>query len=73
MSTRPQLIPPVPDQTAYVARAASPDGNIYVMLHDEIDILAADADFAAIFPRYGQPAAAPWRLALVFHRSKFDE
>lgn len=48
-----------------VARAAFSGGNIYLMLRDEIGILAKDDDFAALFPRYGQPAEAPWRLALV--------
>lgn len=65
MSLHPQPVPPVPDETARVARAAFPKGNIYMMLCDEIGALASDEDFAALFPSHGQPAAAPWRLALV--------
>lgn len=65
MSLRPQQVPPVPDETARVARAAFPSGNIYLMLRDEIGTLAEDEDFAVLFSRYGQPAAAPWQLALV--------
>jgi transposase len=65
MSLRPQPVPPVPDETARVARAAFPGGNIYLILRDEIGTLADDEDFTALFPTHGQPAAAPWRLALV--------
>jgi transposase len=35
------------------------------MLRDELGTLAVDEDFASLFPRHGQPAEAPWRLALV--------
>lgn len=65
MSLRPQPVPPVPEETARVARAAFPDGSIYMLLRDEVGPLAADQDFTALFPTHGQPAAAPWRLALV--------
>jgi transposase len=65
MSLRPQPVPPVPDQTACVARAAFPHGNLYMLLRDELGTLASDEDFAPLFPKHGQPAAAPWRLALV--------
>jgi transposase len=65
MSLRPQPVPPVPDETARVARAAFPGGNIYMLLRDELGTLAADKDFAPLFPTHGQPAAAPWRLALI--------
>jgi transposase len=65
MSLRPQPPPPVPDETARVARAAFPQGNTCLLLHDELGTLFADADFAALYPVRGQPAEAPWRLALV--------
>jgi transposase len=65
MSLRPQPVAPVPEETARVARAAFPRGNIYLMLRDEIGTLADDEDFAALFPIHGQPAEVPWRLALV--------
>lgn len=65
MSLRPQPVPPVPEETARVARAAFPSGNIFIMLRDQIGTLATDEDFAALFPTHGQPAEAPWRLALV--------
>jgi transposase len=65
MSLRPQPITPVPEETARVARAAFPSSNIFIMLRDELGTLAVDEDFASLFPTHGQPAEAPWRLALV--------
>jgi transposase len=35
------------------------------LLRDRLGTLFADADFADLYPRLGQPAYAPWRLALV--------
>ena len=65
MSLQPGLIPPVPETSARVARAAFPDGNPYLRLRDQLGTLFTDADFADLYPRRGQPALAPWRLALV--------
>ncbi|HEX5085042.1 MAG TPA: IS5/IS1182 family transposase, partial [Blastocatellia bacterium] len=65
MSLHPQPIPPVPEQTDRVARAAFPHGNLYLKMRDELGAIFTDEDFAALFPRRGQPAEAPWRLALV--------
>jgi len=66
MSLRPQqLIPPVPDDTARVARAAFRRGNPCLILRDRLGTLFTDADFADLYPKRGQPAYAPWRLALV--------
>ena len=66
MSLRPQQpIPPVPDDTARVARAAFGTRNPYLLLRDRLGTLFTDADFADLFPKRGQPAYAPWRLALV--------
>jgi transposase len=66
MSLRPQQpIPPVPDDTARVARAAFRRGNPCLILRDRLGTLFMDADFADLYPKRGQPAYAPWRLALV--------
>src|SRR5258707_15691722 len=58
-------IPPIPDETARVARAAFPGGTLCLQLRDALGPLYTDADFADLFPPRGQPAEAPWRLALV--------
>lgn len=65
MSMRPQSIPPVPEQTAAVARAAFPRGNRYMAIRDELGVFYQDEAFAGLFPTRGQPAETPWRLALV--------
>jgi transposase len=65
MSLHPQPIPPIPEETACVARTAFPHGNLYLRMRDELGTLFTDDDFAALYPTRGQPAEAPWRLALV--------
>ena len=66
MSLRPQQpIPPVPDDTARIARAAFGTRNPYLILRDRLGTLFTDADFADLYPKRGQPGYAPWRLALV--------
>lgn len=65
MSLHPQPVPPVPEETARVARAAFPHGNLYLVMRDALGALFTDEDFATLFPRRGQPAEAPWRLALI--------
>src|SRR4051794_25001592 len=66
MSLRlPQPVPPVPDDTARIARAAFPRGNPYLLLRDRLGPVLDDAGFADLYPRRGQPGYTPWRLALV--------
>src|SRR5579885_2879995 len=65
MSLKPEALPPVPEETARVAHAAFPKGNLYLWLRDELGTLYQDDVFADLFPTRGQPAEAPWRLALV--------
>jgi transposase len=65
MSLRPQPLPSVPDDTARIARAAFRRGNPYLLLRDRLGAMFADAGFADLYPALGQPAYAPWRLALV--------
>jgi transposase len=73
MSRHPQPISPVPEETARVARTAFPHGNLYLMRRDELGTRFTDDDVAALFPRGGQPAEAPWRLALVTIRPYVEE
>jgi transposase len=62
---KPSPIEPVPETTARVARAAFRKGNPLLKLRDELGAVFADADFADLFPKLGQPGLPPWRLALV--------
>jgi transposase len=61
----PQSIPAIPEETARVARIILPQGNVYLQMRDEFGSLYKDEDFRDLFPLCGQPAKAPWRLALV--------
>ena len=65
MSLKPDPIQPVPEATARIAKAAFRKGNPLLSLRDELGAIFADADLADLFPRLGQPALPPWRLALV--------
>jgi transposase len=65
MSLKRQAICPVPADTARVARAAYPKGNIYLQMREVLGSIYTDEDFQDLFPKEGQPAEAPWRLALV--------
>src|SRR4051812_32395650 len=65
MSLHPAACTEVPASTAVIARAAFPRGNPYLRLRDALGTVFSDAQFAPLFPSRGQPAEAPWRLALV--------
>jgi transposase len=65
MSLHPTAIPLIPEETARVARAAFPKGNRYLEMRDVFGTIFTDELFADLYPAHGQPAEAPWRLALV--------
>jgi transposase len=65
MCLHPEPAPPVPEMTACVARSAFPKGSIYMRMRDAMGPLFSDDTFVSLFPARGQPALAPWRLALV--------
>jgi transposase len=65
MCLHPRSVDPVPQETARVAKAAFPKGTVYMTMRDELGAIFEDEDFVHLFPRRGQPAMAPWRLALV--------
>lgn len=65
MSLKPQTVCPVPQETARIARAAYPKGNLYMQMRDVLGSIYTDEDFVDLFPKEGQPAEAPWRLALI--------
>lgn len=65
MSLRAERNPTIPELTVQIARAAFPNGNIYLQLRDELGTIYEDEQFAEFYPRDGQPAISPWRLALL--------
>src|SRR6266480_7222690 len=65
MSLKSLPIPPVPEETARVAHAAFPRGDVVMQVRDTLGAIYTDEAFADLFPTHGQPALAPWRLALV--------
>lgn len=65
MSLKSLPIPPVPEEMARVAHAVFPRGNVFMQVRDALGTIYTDEAFADLFPTHGQPALAPWRLALV--------
>jgi transposase len=65
MSLKPQMIPEIPPEMVRVVRAVFPKGNMYIYLRDTLGTIYQDEWFADLYPDRGQPAYAPWRLALV--------
>ena len=62
---RAEAVGEIPAQTVRVARAAFPKGSTVIKLRDAFGTLYQDEDFALFFSNLGQPALAPWRLALI--------
>ena len=65
MRLQKSSIPPIPSETVLVAKAAFPSGNVYMQMRDELGTIYDDELFASVYAEVGQPAIAPWRLALV--------
>lgn len=65
MSLQAQPIPRIPEATAKIARRAFRKGNVYMQMRDLLGTFFTDDQFADLYPADGQPAYAPWRLALV--------
>jgi transposase len=65
MSMYPRELGSIPEETAHVARAACPKGTLAMRLRDALGELYQDEQFATLYPVEGQPAYAPWRLAVV--------
>jgi transposase len=62
---QPQPFGSIPDVTLLAAKAAIPGGNACIKLRNHFGTIFHDSLFEPLFPKRGQPAAAPWRLALV--------
>ena len=65
MSLQPEAIADIPQATIRIAKAAFPNGNLYMQMRDQLGAIYHDTDFENLFPPCGQPAENPWRLALV--------
>lgn len=65
MSMPPQDACDIPEETVQVARAAFPQGNRSRQMRDDLGPLFSDPLFTPLFPRRGQPAESPARLALI--------
>lgn len=65
MSLNAPLFYLIPDDTARVAKAAFPKGNLFMRMRDELGPLYLNPDFAHLFPSSGQSAYDPARLALI--------
>ena len=55
MSLKPTELNSIPAETARVARAAFPNGNVYLKVRDELGVLYRDEAFDQLFPRRGRP------------------
>jgi transposase len=65
MSLQPKPLPPIPEQTQRIAKAAFKKNNLYLKMRDAFDAFLQDEHFADLFPVRGKPAESPWRLMLV--------
>ena len=65
MSLQSRPIPPIPELTAKVACAAFRKDNVCTQMRDVLGAFFTDDQFTDLYPADGQPAYAPWRLALV--------
>lgn len=65
MSLANRSLPPIPQETVRIARAAFPKGTFALHLRDLFPTLYTDAAVHDLYPPQGQPAVAPWQLILV--------
>ena len=65
MTLHPKSVKPIPALTKEIAIQAFPKGNLYITMRDRLGTFYTDWDFTDLFPQKGQPAASPWRLALI--------
>ncbi len=65
MSLPPAESAAIPEETARLARTICPKGTLYMQIRDQLGPIYENQLFASLFSTRGQPAEAPWRLALV--------
>ena len=56
MSMHPQPVGTVPEDTALVAKAAFPKGNVYMEMRNVVGTIYEDEDFAELFEVREHPA-----------------
>jgi hypothetical protein len=61
----PEYDDEIPEMTRTIAEAAFPKGNKVMKIREGLGIIFGDTDFKDVFPRLGQPADSPGKLALV--------
>ncbi|HEV2654560.1 MAG TPA: hypothetical protein VGT82_06355 [Ktedonobacteraceae bacterium] len=49
LSLKPQELGPIPEETARVAHAAYPKGNVCMRMRDELGVIYQDEAFAHVF------------------------
>ena len=64
MTLHPQREFSIPEETARVARAAYPKGNLYMNMRDALGTIYQDESFAHLFPQNGRLSRPPggWHL-----------
>ena len=50
MSLQPEAIAEIPQATIRVAKAAFPNGNLYMQMRDQLGTIYQDIDFKNLFP-----------------------
>ena len=69
MSLKPEGINAVPEETACIAHAAYPKGNVSMRMRDELGTIYQDESFAHLFSHTGQPAEARLSLSMSDHHA----
>ena len=73
MSLRPQTVPPVPEETARIARLAFPKGNLFLQIRDEIGVLLkAEREIKSPLP-VPSVEQVSWWIVLESNKLKTDE
>ncbi len=60
MSLKPQAIGPIPEETALVAHAVYPKGNVFMRMRDELGTIYQDEAFAHLFSHCPNSARGWW-------------
>src|SRR5690242_12123481 len=55
----------IPEQTKLTVEAVFPNGSPLMQIRQQLGTIYQDQTFAPLFSKRGQPAEAPWRLALI--------